>query len=175
MKYLKYILGIILILVIGFFAIGLVKPQIKYDCEVIVDKSLEEAWAVGQDEEKMADWLIGYQKMESISGTPGTVGAVSDIYFNADGQEMVIRETIQEIKPYESITMDFDSDFMNMKYSMHMMEVDGKTKISSTTIAVGNGMFSKSMVAIMSSSFKVQEDINLAALKKTIESNQKQY
>ncbi|NNK35240.1 MAG: hypothetical protein HKP47_04415, partial [Eudoraea sp.] len=47
--------------------------------------------------------------------------------------------------------------------------------ISSTTTVMGNGIVSKSMSALMSGTFKAQEETNLANLKKTIESNSKDY
>lgn len=175
MKYLKYILGILAILVIGFFLLGLIKSELSYECEVIVDKSLTESWAVSQDEEKMSDWLEGFQKIEQISGTPGTVGAVSDVYFMTDGQEMTIRETITEIVPNESVSMLFTSDFMDMDYKLSMESIDGKTKIYSNTTCKGNGMVSKSFIALMGNSIETQEETNLSNLKKTIEENSKVY
>jgi len=49
MKYLKYILGIIAILVMVFFLMGVIKPTLSYDCEIMVEKPLAESWAVSQD------------------------------------------------------------------------------------------------------------------------------
>ncbi len=175
MKYLKYILGILAILVIGFFLLGLIKPELSYECEVMVDKPLSESWAVSQDTEKMSDWLDGFQKTEHVSGTPGTVGAVSDVYFITDGEEMTIRETITGIVPDESISMSFTSDFMDMDYKLTMKSIDGKTKISTNTTAIGNGVISKSIMALIGSSIKAQEETNLSSLKKTIEKNTKNY
>jgi carbon monoxide dehydrogenase subunit G len=175
MKYLKYILGILAILVIGFFLFGLIKPELSYECEIMVDKPLAESWAVSQDKEKMSDWLDGFQKIEHVSGSPGTVGSVSDVYFISDGQEMTIRETITDIVPDKSITMSFASDFMDMDYKINMESIDGKTKISSSTTAIGNGMVSKSIMALMGSSIKTQEETNLTNLKKAIEGNSKNY
>ncbi|NNF85563.1 MAG: SRPBCC family protein, partial [Winogradskyella sp.] len=45
MKILQYILGIIAFLVIAFFLLGLIKQDVNYDCEIMVDKPLAEAWA----------------------------------------------------------------------------------------------------------------------------------
>ena len=78
MKYLKYILGIIAVLLIVFLALGLFKPELKYDCEITVDKPVAESWAVIQDEDKLSEWLEGLQKIDHISGTPGKVGAVKN-------------------------------------------------------------------------------------------------
>ena len=175
MKYLKYTLGIIALLVIIFLLIGFIKPNISYDCEIMVDKPLEESWNVMQDEEKMSEWLEGFQKVEYVSGTTGNVGAVSNVYFITDGQEMTIKETIMAIKPNESIEMLFESDFMNMDYTLKMTSFNGKTKINSNTNAKGNGMFSKSIMALIGSSLKTQEETNLTNLKKTIEANSKNY
>ena len=88
---------------------------------------------------------------------------------------MVIKETITSIKQNESIEMLFESDFMNMNYKLKMTSINGKTKISSNTNAKGNGMLSKSIMALIGSSLKTQEETNLINLKKTIEANTKNY
>lgn len=175
MKYLKYAIGIIAILVIGFLTLGLIKPKATYECEIMVQKTTNESWAVLQDPEKLPKWLPGFQKMEHISGTPGTVGAVSNVYFDNDGQSMSIKETITDIVPNKSISMLYESDFMNMEYQLNLTSIDGKTKINSITTAKGNGIISKSIMALMGSSLKEQEDTNLSNLKKTIEENTKNY
>lgn len=175
MKYVKYALGIIAILAIGFFLMGIIKPEISYECEVVVDKPIAESWAVVQDEEKLSEWLSGFEKIEPVSGTPGTVGAVSNVYFDADGEKMEIQETITGIVPNESISMTYTSDFMNMDYKLKMTPIDGGTKINSMTTTVGNGMLSKSIMALVGGSIKAQEETNLNNLKRTIEQNKKQY
>lgn len=175
MKFLKYLFLFIGLLALVFVLLGVLKPKLDYDCEIIVDKPLVESWAVTQDESKMADWLAGYQKMEKVSGNPGTVGAVTNVHFINEGQEMVIKETITDIVPNESISMTFESDFMDMDYKMSMEPVGEKTKISSSTTAKGNGLISKSMMALVSSSFISQEETNFSNLKAVIENNTKKY
>ena len=158
-----------------FLLLGIVKPEVSYECEIVVEKSLVESWAVLQDEEKMSEWLPGFQKIEHVRGVPGTVGAVSNVYFDTDGQEMKLQETITDILPNESISMTYTSDFMNMDYKLNMNSVDGFTKIKSWSKTVGNGMFSKSIMAIVGGSIKTQEETNLINLKRTIELNKKSY
>ena len=175
MKYLKYILGLIAILVIGFFLIGIISPKLNYDCEVIVEKSATESWAVLQDEEKMPEWLIGYQKTEHLSGTPGPIGAVTLIYFDNDGQQMSIQETITDIIPGKSMSMTFEDDFMKMDYEISLTTKGGKTTINSSSTAVGNNTVSKSIMALMGGVIKAQEETNLLNLKEVIEQNTKDY
>ena len=175
MKFLKYFLGIVALLVVIFILIGTFKSEIAYDCNIMVDKTLSESWAVSQDDTKMKDWLEGFQRVEHISGTPGAVGSVSNVYFINEGQEMSIRETITEIVPNESVAMTFTSEFMDMDYKLSMSAVGEQTKISSSTTCQGNGIFSKSLVALMGSTMKAQENTNLNNLKKTIENNTTTY
>ncbi len=175
MKYLKYTIGIIVILVIGFLAMGLIKPTVTYECEIMVEKPTTESWAVLHDVEKLSEWLPGFQKIEHISGTPGTVGAVSKVYFDNNGESMTIQETITDIVQNESISMKYESDFMDMNYRLDITSVNEKTKINSSTTAEGNGIISKSIMALMGNSLKKQEETNLLNLKKAIEQNTKDY
>lgn len=175
MKILKYVIVALAVLIAGFFLLGVITPRVSYDAEIVVDKPLAEAWAVSQDEDKMADWLEGFEKIEAVSGTPGKVGAVSDIHFNTGGEAVIIRETIKEVKPNESVSMYFETEFMDMEYRLSMTPMGEQTKITTSTTAEGNGAFAKSVMSLISSSLKGQEDGNLANLKQVIESNTKNY
>jgi hypothetical protein len=172
---LYYTLGIISILIILFLIIGLIKPSTSYNCEIMVDKPIEESGYVAQDEERMSEWLEGFKKIEHVSGTPKTVGNVSNVYFTINGKEMVVKRTITAIKLFESVESLSETDFMNMEYRVKMTAIGEKTKISSSTTVKGNGMFAKSLMVFMGGSLKKQEETNLAKLKNTIEANTKKY
>jgi hypothetical protein len=175
MVYLYYALGIIAILIIIFLLIGLIKPSTSYHCELIVDKPIEESGNVAQDEERMSEWLEGFKKIEHVRGTPKTVGNVSNVYFTANGKEMVVKRTITAIKLFESMESLSETDFMIMEFSVKMTAVGEKTKISSSTTVKGNGIFAKSLMVFIGGSLKKQEEMNLAKLKNTIEENTKEY
>lgn len=175
MEYLYYALGIIGILTIIFLLIGFIKPSLSYNCEIMVDKPIEESGYVAQDEERMSEWLEGFIKIEHVSGTPKTVGNVSNVYFETNGKEMVVKRTITAIKLFESMESLSETDFMNMEYSVNMTAIGEKTKISSSTTVKGNGIFAKSLMVFMSGSLEKSEETNLAKLKNTIEANTKKY
>jgi uncharacterized protein YndB with AHSA1/START domain len=171
MKYLKYLLGLILLIAIIFFGKGLLTPSIYYESEIVVNKSAEESWAVMSDETKLSQWIKEVKKIELVSGTANTVGAVSKIYVVDGGQEMVMEETIKAVKPNELLSMSFTMDFMNMDYEMRLKEKDGKTTITTKSTTTGNGLFAKSMVSFMTGSMETQENENLINLKTLIEAN----
>ncbi len=171
MKYLKIILGLIVLLALIFFGSGLIRSTISYENEIVVNGSVEETWAVMADPSKMGEWLPGFVKMEHVSGIPGTEGSVSNVYFEENGEEMVIQETIVENKINERLVLTFTMDFMNMDYEVLMKEEDGQTTITTKSKTEGNGLFAKSMLSWMKGSMQVQEDENLTKLKGVVEGN----
>ncbi|MCP4971367.1 MAG: hypothetical protein GY932_12345 [Arcobacter sp.] len=66
MKYLKYLLYLVIVLVIVFFAKGFLTPSISYENEVTVNKSAKEAWAVMSDEENLSKWIKGIKKIDLL-------------------------------------------------------------------------------------------------------------
>lgn len=171
MRYLKALGFFILGVIICFFGLGFIKPSVSYESEVTVNKSAKEAWAVMSDPDKLPQWINGFQKTELVSGTANTVGAVSKNYILENGKEMTMQETITAIKPYEHMAMNFTMDFMDMDYELDFEEQNGQTKITTKTTASGNGIISRSIVAMIPTSMKAQEDENLNKLKGLIESN----
>ncbi|WP_299220140.1 SRPBCC family protein [uncultured Aquimarina sp.] len=175
MKYLKYLLYLIIVLALIFFGKGFLTPSVSYESEITVNKPANESWAVISDESNLPKWLEGFKKTELVSGTANTVGAVSKIYVEDRGEEIVMEETITAIKPNEHMAMTFTMDFMDMDYEMFFKEQDGKTMINSKSMVKGNGVFAKSLISFMTGSMKEQEDENLSKLKELIDENTKNY
>ncbi len=175
MKILKYILGFIGILLLIFFVRGLLTPSISYEAEIEVNKSAAESWSVMSDEEYLPEWLEGYIRSELVSGTANTIGAVSNIYVEDNGKEMVMKETMTGIELYKLMAMHFSIDFMEMDYEMMFEEANGKTKIKTKTTTMGNGLFAKSLMPFIKGTMVTQEVNNLNALQRIINANTKNY
>ncbi len=175
MKILKYLLILVLVLIVGFFSLGFITPSVSYDSVITVDKPIEEAWAVMADESRVSEWLEDVKRLEPVSGTPNTVGAVSNIYVNNGGEEMMMQETITKYEAPHTIAMTFTMDMMDMDYEMTLQEKNGKVEITSHSKTTGKGMLTKSIVAMMPSMMKAQEDTNMNNLKNVINENTKNY
>ena len=165
MKFLKYALIFIVVVVLLFFGKGLLTPSISYENEITVNTSAKEAWVVMNDESNLPKWIEGFKKVELVSGTPNTVGAVSNVYVEEQGQEMIMQETITSVKENEHMAMTFTMDFMDMDYKMSFEEQGGQTIIKSASTVKGNGIMAKSMISFMKGSMESQEDTNLGKLK----------
>jgi len=107
-RILKYILLFFALLILLFLG---------YGSEVSVNKSIQEAWRISQDESKYPLWLDGFKSMELLSGERYKEGSTYKIIINpGDGQpdfEMI--ETLVSIKENESVEMHFDSEMIDFK------------------------------------------------------------
>ena len=68
----------------------------RYSFDIKIEKPIDVVIEKFKDEEGLKYWMDGFQRVEHISGIPGTKGAVSDFYFLHKKREMKIRETILE-------------------------------------------------------------------------------
>jgi hypothetical protein len=178
MKILKYVLFAILALVVLFFALGLFKSTVSYGHEITVDKPVQEAWAVTQDESKYGQWLEGFKSMELIEGEPGKVGSKYKVIVQPEGQpdfEMI--ETVVSMAEYEHVEMHFASEAMDFEQTISFAESDNGTTITSDSKVMGKGIMTRSMFALMGmfGAFQAQEEKNFEALKALINENSTDY
>lgn len=176
MKILKIILAILVLLALIFFVRGLLTPSFTYSSEITVDKPIEEAWAVMNDESKITQWLTSIKKVEHVSGEKGKVGQVTRYTFDENGQESQVLETLKELVPNKHVAMDFLVEgAMKMDYKVDFSEKDGKTILKSNTEVAGEGMIMKSILSFMQGTMKTQEDENFKNLQKLINENKTDY
>jgi len=180
MKALKYIFFVIAGLFLIFLLIGILNPTVEYGHEITVDKSIEEAWSVQQDESKFNQWLKGFQSIERISGEQGAVGSKYKIVVIPEpGQpEFIMTETLVSIKDFDHITLSMDSDMMVFDQTTSFVEKDGKTTIKTDSKVLGKGIINRSIFALMEMTagmFQAQEVENIDNLKKVIDSNTTDY
>jgi len=176
MKFLKYLLGFLVIFFIIFMLFGVLKPVVNYGHTITVNKPIQEAWEVHKDPNKFNEWLEGFKSIELISGDADAVGSKYKVIVNpGEGQddfEMI--QTVNAFKEYEFVDLAFDSDMMRFEQITNFKENNGVTTISTDSKVAGKNIMLKSMFAMMEmfgGSFQKQEAKNVEALKKVIEAN----
>ncbi|TXC82093.1 SRPBCC family protein [Luteibaculum oceani] len=175
MKALKIVGISLLVLILIFLSFGFLKPEIAYESEVVIEKPIEEVWAIMQDESRINEWLKEVKKIEHISGEKGKAGAESKIYVEQNGEEMFMVETINSIEEQDHMECTFTMDFMTMDYRIQLEDLGGKTRVTSKSVTTGNGMMAKSMLAFMGGAMEDQENLNMTNLKTLVENNTVDY
>lgn len=178
MKILKVLIGVLAVLVVGFFAAGLLNPTVEYSTEVEVNKPLKESWAVFSDESKLGEWITGYKGMEVLEGQKDQVGAKYLIKMEHEGELMEMTETITAIEKEKHYAMNFDMDGMTQDVDVQFSAKDENTTVIHVeSTGQGKGMMMKSLFAIMEMGgvFQKTSDEMYAKLKALIESNTTDY
>jgi len=174
MKILKVTLliaGVVLGLgVLGFILIGIFNPEVTYTNSVTVEKPAEHAWAVFSDAEKMDQWLVGMESIETLEGDPMTEGSRYRMTFNVEGEEIIVTETVTDVQPVELFAFDLESDALTSYNEIRFIPVDSTTtRIEARSTAQGNGIFWKSLLALSGSVMQQESQKSYDKLKRLIE------
>lgn len=66
----------------------------NYTVEIEIDKPLDEVIKLFDNTKNMFKWMEGLQSFEPVSGTPGELGAKSELKFDMNGRKIDMIETI---------------------------------------------------------------------------------
>ena len=72
--------------------------MLKFTCSVTINKPKKMVASLFADPAHLGQYQEGFIKKILISGTAGEEGAISDMYYKANRQEMIITETIMSQK-----------------------------------------------------------------------------
>lgn len=170
MKILKFILGLVVVLALAFFAVGIFAPSFTYENKVEVNAPVEKAWAIFTDESRMADWLTGLQSVETISGNPGEVGSKYQMVFIENGEEMVMKEEVTAFQENQLFAFTLDADPLISEVEVKFTGDESKTEITATSFIKGKNLFWKSTLRLMKSMVVNRGQEQYDKLKEIIES-----
>lgn len=66
----------------------------NFKYEIVINRSRAEVWKLFDNVDNMKKWQPTLKKFELQNGTPGQVGAVSQLTYEENGREIVLIETI---------------------------------------------------------------------------------
>ncbi|NGP77744.1 SRPBCC family protein [Balneolaceae bacterium YR4-1] len=171
MKALKIIGGIILLLILAMFLIGLISPRAEYENSITINAPVEEVWQVFTDSEKIDQWLYGVTGIEKLEGEPLTSGSRFKLFFDVDGEQFEITEEVTDVEPNKRYAFSMQSEPLNSKVDISFTVIDSaKTQLTALTTAEGNGVLWKPIIRFSGSMMKQQSQISYENLKLLVES-----
>jgi carbon monoxide dehydrogenase subunit G len=167
-KVIFYILGIIVLLVAGFFSIGFVIPAVEYTTTIEIDKPRDFTWNVIRERK---DWIYGFKSYEQVSGQPNAVGSRAKITVVRDGREMSFESELLDIKPPEMSVTELTNNMLTHDATVHLTENNGKTTIVSNEKITGRNAFFRSLFVLFRGSITSVSQKNFEGLKQAVESS----
>ena len=138
---------------------------------VIINRPIKEVWAFFKNPDNLKRWLGGFQRLEHISGTPGTVGAKARHYFLEKGKELVMEEEIIEEIPEKKFVGTLSSPMMVNTVTNYFNDLgNSQTEYSLSSDTQFKGFFWKQIGPLMKSEFKKRQENDLQRLKQVLES-----
>lgn len=164
-----YLLGIVLLLVVGFLAIGFFVPTVEYTTTIEINKPREFTWKILRERK---DWVYGFKSLDQISGQPDEIGSRAKLSVVRDGTEYTFESELIDIKPPEFAETKLDNDLLVHNARVQLSEVDGKTKIVSTEKITGKNPFLRSLFVFFKGRFTEVSKKNFEGLKQVVETGE---
>lgn len=171
MKALKIIGGILLLLIIAFFLIGVINPTSTYENTITINKPVDQVWEVFMDPGTMDQWLVGMQSIETLEGEPMEEGSRYRLVFVMEGERIEVTEHVEEVRENELFAFSLESDPLTSEVEIQFIPVDSTvTRVQALTVAEGKGMLWKPVISLSGSMMQQQSQQSYDKLKQLVES-----
>ena len=170
-KIIKYSLISILILIVAFFAIGMINPSFTYESKILVNSSKANSWDVFRNKELMEDWMLDLAEVKLLKGKEGEKGSEYEFLFVQNDEEVRVREVVTEFDPPNKYSFSLTAEVLSAETVITFEESDGVTEIVSRTLVKPKGMIFRTLFILTKNTFKEQSDLQYLELKRVIESN----
>lgn len=171
MKRIFKILGSLLLLVmIIFFATGLIVEETTYTVSTTIDKPVEEVFMAFNDHKNLQKWITSIKSFEPIDEKEGKVGSMYKIIVtDAKGNDFEMVEKVTAFEENKRVSLEFDAQSM-LKTDDIVFTTDGSTTtITNNASCRGTDYMAKCMFPYFKNMFIKTDQESLDNFKKFIE------
>lgn len=140
----------------------------KYQLEVNIQKPIDEVVKLFITQENLFKWMPGLKKLELIAGEKGNPGSKTKLFFDMNGKEIEMIETLHISNLPEEFTATFEAKGVVNKQTTRFKKIDENNTLYESDNEFYFSGFMKIM-NLMSSAFKKQSRKYLEAFKKFAE------
>jgi len=169
----KSIAVVIGLLIVAFFALGFIKPEIQVTSSTVINRSPEVVWKVFTDPPRTKQWLTGLQSMETISGAHLEVGSRHRLTFREGNRWIQMDEIVTAVEPGRLYAFNSSMDAMKGSTNVRLMPKDGGTELALESIYGGRSMVWRSILVVMQGTIARREAEDMAKLKALVEAEPK--
>ena len=171
MKIFKILSIAILCVIVLVVIIGYSTPDLTYINKIEVNKPVDKAWAIFDNEENMAKWMKGFKSIEPISGEPNQPGSTFKLITSEGGKDVTITEEVVKYVKHEEYAFKFYNDEVSGTASIEFSPLKDGTSITAKHMITGKGLFLKAVMPFFKSSMKSQGQDNYNNLKELIDNS----
>ena len=165
----KIVLMITGILVLGFFATGIVCDQISYSTTVTINKPVATVFEKFTDVANYPQWVPNLKSVKINKETPDKVGTVYEKEIDNKGRILKITEEIKTYVKNKEIAYFTDANITLKTDDYLFTEQAGKTTIVKKSVVTSETYIMKCIYPWMKGTFKKMDQLPLDNFKKMIE------
>lgn len=147
-RILKILTILILILILGFFCLGLFVPKVEYQSNAIVKGSVASVFESYNDIESIGNWIPEIKSVIPKKVTESKKGSVYEMVIDSDGTDVKMNETVMDYQVNRMVSLKFETGPMEKLDSYEFLEENGETLITGTHRVEGTNYFYKCMFAL---------------------------
>ncbi|MFL0093678.1 SRPBCC family protein [Tenacibaculum maritimum] len=169
MKTIKIILGIIIVLVVAFFATGIVVKDIKYTAEVEINKNIKTVFSMFTDAKKFIQWQPEIIAIRPITEKEQITGSTYELTIKNGEQKIKMQEVIKTYLANQIITFQFRSNNLLKTDIYTFQSKGGRTKIIQNSALINNSYIASCVFPYFKGALKEKSQESLERLKKIVE------
>ncbi len=154
-----------------FFSIGLIKPSIRYESKIVVDRPVDRSFMVFIDGSRMDQWFTGFKRIEMVRGMPNFPGSIFNLTLDMNGKEVTLREEVLDFRWNELFSVHVQHDFMTIENVNQFTPLEMKTEITGSYRVTGKNIFWRSVLVFGRGKMKKRAQNDFDSLRKVIESS----
>lgn len=168
-RILKILGGLLLLLMIVFFATGLVVKETTYQVSVTIDKPVEEVFKVFNNQSKLKDWIPSVKVFEPIEEKEGKVGSTYRMVVDNQGKDFEMTERITVFEENKRVGLEFDAQGMFKTDDIIFTSSGTSTTITNNASCRGTTYLTKCMFPYFKSAFIKTDQASLDNFKTMVE------
>lgn len=139
---------------------------------IIINKPLKTVWDFYDSPDNLKLWLTNFKSFETISGTPGTVGAKAKHTYVERGREIFMFEELTEKIPYKKLCGILSMPkMMTSVMETNFTEQNGTTAVTCNSETKFEFVSLKLFGFLLKKGFQKRQDAHFEKLKLAIEQN----
>jgi len=145
--------------------------MVSFNTSVRIEGSVEEVFSHFSDLEKMKEWLKGLKDIETVDGEAGQAGSTMKLVFHERGRDIVLKESIEEVRSNESYIFTIDHQAIASRTAMSFIPSGDSTTVKSDVDMRGKKLIWKLLLPFMKASIRRHQEDDLLRLKRVVETN----
>ena len=143
----------------------------KLNSEIDIDAPVDVVWAAFENPDNTSRWMQNLESITTTSGEPGQPGAMTELVFDENGREVVLKQTVAERRAPDFLAVTFETPGGSMLVVNHFEALDDqRTRWSSWCNFNFTGLM-KFFAIFMRGSMRRREEADMQRFKLMVESD----